>query len=578
MSIGAAPASHANLRGGVPRAGSMARGAAPSLPSTVPASDLSFTWTQLTGLPSPGPRVDAGLVYDSTDGYLLLFGGEHYGTIPTSYWNDTWTFSGGRWTNVTDPTDAPPQSTGFMMADDPSDDSVVLFGGLSATDHILDATWTYSAGVWTNITASIGAAPPPTYWGSMAYDNATGTVILFGGSTGFTSSQDYTNATWSFNGDRWTQLTPTTLPSARISASLTYDPDSDALLLFGGMNYTVPELNDTWTLSGGTWTEVAATGAPSPVWGAGITYDPAAGAVVVYAGTPAENYDVYTYASGVWTAYNAEPSPGQTIGQTLMAYDYSDGYALLVQETTSYENLTWALSVTSSSSGLSVLASASPQSGPAPLEVAFSSSISGGTPPYTITWQFGDGSTSVTGSPATAGNTSHTYATPGAYRANLTVVDSASHTFSLNWTIEVTTAPLSVTISGQPSPVAPNATVSFVAIPSGGTPPYTYDWTFGDGGTATTQNATHAYVRTGVYEVELVVSDEVHASVSRFLNITVSISSTPVGAASTGWYYYAAGAAAAAVVVLLLVVLLRRRKSAPPPPVAPGPGAPPGAG
>ena len=35
--------------------------------------------------------------------------------------------------------------------------------------------------------------------------------------------------------------------------------------------------------------------------------------------------------------------------------------------------------------------SASPASGAAPLAVAFSGSASGGTPPYTYAWDFGDG-------------------------------------------------------------------------------------------------------------------------------------------------------------------------------------------
>jgi Galactose oxidase, central domain len=102
------------------------------------------------------------MVYDSTDGYVLLFGGEAYLSEPTLYYNDTWTFSDGTWANVTNP-DAPAPSprSGFGLADDPADREVVLFGGLSAKEKLLNDTWTYSAGVWTNVTGLVGTAPPP---------------------------------------------------------------------------------------------------------------------------------------------------------------------------------------------------------------------------------------------------------------------------------------------------------------------------------------------------------------------------------------------------------------------------------
>jgi len=541
----------------------------------VAAGGPTFAWSEVTGAPSPGPRVDAGLVYDTTDGYLLLFGGEHYGTIPSSDYNDTWTFQGGHWTNVTHPADAPPQGTGFMMADDPADHEVVLFGGLSAHNQVLNDTWTYAAGTWTNVTAAVGAAPPATFWGSMSYDNATGTVVLFGGQTGFTESLDYTNATWSFHDDRWTNLAPPRTPSARISSSLAYDPAAGALLLFGGMNYTAGPLNDTWTFGSGTWTEVPTTGAPAPVWGAGLVFDPAVGAPVLYGGTPAENYDVYTLASGVWTGSDAAPNPGQTLGEVLMAFDLADGYAVLEQETLTYANVTWALSVGGAPPpALTVTASAAPLSGATPLIVHLASTVAGGTPPYTITWQFGDGSSPLSGDPASAGNASHTYAASGAFSLNLTVLDSGSHSFAQNWTIEASAPTLELSISATPNPAAPNATVAFTSHPSGGAPPYTYLWTFGDGATATTRNASHAYLAVGSYLARLVVTDQSGATTSSTVAVTIANGTSPAGAGSTpAAYYYLAGAGAGAVALLLAAVVYRRRRAPPPAASAPPPPA-----
>jgi PKD repeat protein len=78
---------------------------------------------------------------------------------------------------------------------------------------------------------------------------------------------------------------------------------------------------------------------------------------------------------------------------------------------------------------LSVSATASPVSGYIPLAAAFTSSPSGGIPPYTYNWDFGDGTTSTSVTP------NHTYRTAGHYTAILTVTDSASATASASQTI-----------------------------------------------------------------------------------------------------------------------------------------------
>jgi hypothetical protein len=60
----------------------------------------------------------------------------------------------------------------------------------------------------------------------------------------------------------------------------------------------------------------------------------------------------------------------------------------------------------------------SPDSGPAPLAVAFNASASGGVPPYNYRWSFGDGNGSTVASPE------HTFDQPGDYSVNVTVTDS----------------------------------------------------------------------------------------------------------------------------------------------------------
>lgn len=60
-----------------------------------------------------------------------------------------------------------------------------------------------------------------------------------------------------------------------------------------------------------------------------------------------------------------------------------------------------------------------PTAGTAPLTVSFTSSVSGGVPPYTYSWDFDDGSGTSTQGPSVQ----HTYQAAGIYTARLTVTD-----------------------------------------------------------------------------------------------------------------------------------------------------------
>ena len=64
--------------------------------------------------------------------------------------------------------------------------------------------------------------------------------------------------------------------------------------------------------------------------------------------------------------------------------------------------------------------------------------------------------------------------------------------------------------------------IQFTGTATGGTPPYTWTWTFGDGGTATTQNPKHAYTAPGVFNVTLTVTDNASATASAETYATIT--------------------------------------------------------
>lgn len=81
---------------------------------------------------------------------------------------------------------------------------------------------------------------------------------------------------------------------------------------------------------------------------------------------------------------------------------------------------------------LAVTIGASATTGVAPLPVAFSASASGGTPPYTYDWNFGDGSPHASGA-----TPSHTFTTAGSFTVTVTVTDAVAATATATASISV---------------------------------------------------------------------------------------------------------------------------------------------
>jgi len=147
-------------------------------------------------------------------------------------------------------------------------------------------------------------------------------------------------------------------------------------------------------------------------------------------------------------------------------------------------------------------ASANPTSGQAPLTVNFTGSATAsnctGTPVYA--WTFGDGGNSTEQSP------SHIYQADGTYNWSMTAtVDGKTCTKSGTVTVGGA-AQCTVTCDATATATALNVAFAGTATATNCTGTPTYAWTFGDGGTSTEQNPTHAYTAAGSYDWTLTVS------------------------------------------------------------------------
>jgi len=180
----------------------------------------------------------------------------------------------------------------------------------------------------------------------------------------------------------------------------------------------------------------------------------------------------------------------------------------LTASTTSQSPITTDATVTdicATSSGLTATASANTTSGPPPYSVNFTGSASGGTPPYTYDWNFGDGSAQ-----SSQQNPTHVYTSTGSFTVIFKVTDATSATATdSHLVINVTSGTCTLTCQASvPSTGTVGVAVGFTSSASasncGGS--VSYLWTFGDGGTSTAQNPSHTYSAGNTYSWTLVVT------------------------------------------------------------------------
>ncbi|MDD4248615.1 MAG: PKD domain-containing protein, partial [Methanosarcina sp.] len=141
--------------------------------------------------------------------------------------------------------------------------------------------------------------------------------------------------------------------------------------------------------------------------------------------------------------------------------------------------------------------SASPVSGTAPLNVAFTDSSSGS--PNSWNWDFGDGAVSPEQNPA------HTYSGAGKYAATLTVsnANGTNSTFAAITVLEpvLPAANFTTNVTSGNAPL----TVQFTDLSKNAEE---WNWDFGDGAVSPEQNPAHTYSTAGNYTVSLTAANK----------------------------------------------------------------------
>jgi hypothetical protein len=387
---------------------------------------------------------------------------------------------------------------------------------------------------WINVSSTgNGTAPPPVFGGSAAYDPVDNETVYFGGC--YFGGVVCTNQTWVFANGTWSNETnPFDAPPARSYASMDYDVNMRAVLLFGGSTGAAggyADLNDTWMFSGGTWTNLTYVGpAPSTRYGAGLAFDPQPeeNGSVLFGGYGEAGYPTDTWVWKSWSGWvplsPSSPPPG--VAYTAMAYDAINGYVVLYGgygPSVGYSGETWELY---SGQWWEVFPSASPV-GRELTDMAYVPALGSvllfggwtGTSEANDTWLFSNGTWTLQ-SPNSAPPTRDsvglaldaTGTTPIAVGG-----DNLTQGYNDTWAYEY--AP-TVGIGANVSTAEVSENVTFSATVDGGTAPYRADFYFDDdtsafvSGTGPTITASHVFDHPGTFTATVNVTDAVGAKCS----------------------------------------------------------------
>ncbi len=206
------------------------------------------------------------------------------------------------------------------MAYDAASGNVVLFGGLASASSRLGDTWLWDGTNWTQ--ASPATVPPARASGTMVYDAALGEIVMFGG---VNSSGMDSNDTWVWNGTIWNQLMTAHSPSVRDEFGMVYDAVRGQVVLFGGSS-NGSYVGDTWVFNGIDWTQLSPGTNPPAREASAMAYDAGLGETVMWGGYNGTYLsDTWVWNGSSWTQQTTATSPAGRYADNGMTFDAAQG-------------------------------------------------------------------------------------------------------------------------------------------------------------------------------------------------------------------------------------------------------------
>jgi hypothetical protein len=401
------------------------------------------------------------------------------------------------WVNITtiNPVN-PPRLTYSSMAYGAG--FILLFGGLDFDGKATNYTWEFQDFAWTNYTSYFPVAPSPRYYAALTFDPQVNAFVLFGGANGGSRAL---GDTWLFsNNYGWTRWTPTGgyVPAGRFGAEFAYDPTDEYTVLFGGTD-SVNDYNDTWAFTPSNWTELTPTVSPEERENAIFVWDAEDGYLFMSGGTNnpccMADTDDWAFVDGNWSSISSSPKP---LDRFLSAAAYDPSIRSVLEF--------------------------------------------GGFNPESCgnladTWSYNDSTwtqVSVAGPGARAGqsmafDTYNGFAVlfggenyPGCYGGG-----ALNDTWVFGPWTQPTVGPLAITALANPYLAPAGARVNFSAYALGGIQPYSFQWSFDDGNFSSTpvstyySNTSSVFNTSGNYAVTVTAYDSAKHSATEVIPVSI---------------------------------------------------------
>ena len=273
---------------------------------------------------SPSARAFHSMAYDAESNRVIMFGGG----LVVGQSAETWAydFDSNTWSDR-NPTVRPPARDSFGMAYDAESDRIVIFGGFDGANlGGFGDTWAYnySSNTWTNMNPT--TAPSARFGHCIAYDATSDQIIVVGGHFQTqTVGPILYRETWAYNYNlnRWTNVTGPGGPSKSNWCALAYDADSAEVVLFGGQGGGISDETWAYNYSSNTWTNLNPDPKPSARWFHAMAYDSLSDRTVLFGGESGQHLtDTWSYNlnTNTWTNTNPAAHPSGRSGLP-MAYD-----------------------------------------------------------------------------------------------------------------------------------------------------------------------------------------------------------------------------------------------------------------
>jgi hypothetical protein len=565
-----------------------------------PSSTGRIVWSLASIFLAPSSRYAAAMSYDGDPKAheILLYGGCTAQPQGACTLSDTWTYSMGDWTNITNSLRIGGESTGppgrgfASLVWDPTDAMTLLVGGQNNSTEVFSDNWDFICGASAPACRWV-ANPNESYglsevYGAITEEAQGGDPIEFGGEGLFALS---TNTTWAY------ESAPTMSLDRVFTPPFNTNPQQGGSVVFGQslrlVDYGVggPPNDSVWTawsfvrgnalqfyqdaLANFSWTPPTL----GSWWLNATAVDlndvniVADFAVFVLRPSVIATVSPQSTDVGLPVRFSAQPggdvaavplvyqwnlsgSANATTQNVTMRYPTPGDYWAVVEMKDGFNNTASSRINVSVNPNPSVFIDSYPADPVQSEAVSFLGAITGGTAPFSYRWTFGDGNST---------NRSvgvERYPSPGTFAIHLAVIDGMNVTAQANGTLVVAASPpLTASVTANRTLVNAGELIGFSARGSGGVPSYNYSWVFDNGRVATGPNATTTYTADGSYAVHVWVNDS--GGHSRLILVTILVGE-PTPPAAIPWAVYGIVALLGTVLVVLGVWAGLRMRRRPP--------------